>query len=39
MKLKLPRAAKECVAKGTGESLEEIEKLENNAMNKRKAYI
>lgn len=30
---------KECVAKGTGESLEEIEKLENNAMNKRKAYI
>lgn len=30
---------KECVAKGTGEALEEIEKLENNAMNRRKTYI
>ena len=36
---KIAEDPKECVAKGTGESLEEIEKLENNAMNKRKAYI
>ena len=39
IEVKIAEDPKECVAKGTGESLEEIEKLENNAMNKRKAYI
>ena len=37
--VRIGEAPKECVARGTGEALNEMDKLENNSLNKRKAYI
>ena len=35
----IAESPKECVARGTGDALNEMDKLENNNLNKRKSYI